>query len=72
MSKYLPLEYVLDEKPMTGGNFWGSIAQGLQDGAEFDKLDKWSHDLDDIERMLNNEIPQLRVDSLHEDTKLHQ
>ena len=71
MSKYLPLEYVLDEKPMTGGNFWGSIAQGLQDGAEFDKLDKWSHDLDDIERMLNNEIPQLRVDSLHEDTKLH-
>ena len=71
MSKYLPLEYVLDEKPMTGGNFWGSIAQGIQDSAEFDKLDKWSHDLDDIERMLNNEIPQLRADSLHADAKLH-
>ena len=71
MSKYLPLEYVLDQNTMQGGNFWGSLAQGLQDGAEFDKLDKWSNDLDDIERMLNNELPQLHSNSMQADAKLH-
>jgi hypothetical protein len=71
MSKYLPLEYVLDQNTMKGGNFWGSLAQGIQDGAEFDKLDKWSNDLDDVERMLNNELPELHSNSMQADAKLH-
>lgn len=71
MSKYLPLEYVLDQNTMKGGNFWGSLAQGIQDGAEFSNLDKWSNDLDDVERMLNNELPELHSNSMQADTKLH-
>ena len=71
MSKYLPLEYVFDQNTMKGGNFWGSIAQGIQDGAEFGELDKWSNDLDDVERMLNNELPELHSNSMQADAKLH-